>query len=174
MNYLKIILKNQPENKYKQEIQEFVVQNLPNLVEIHGTQEELTPCYNLIFILSRSLSEEQQEEFVEKLDTFLDEEFLVEGSIPRIESRYELRNSELDFNPASILDQVACFQHQRWIDMMSKRGYNYGLKVCHKNKTHPLMVPWEQLSEKYKERDPKLISKILEILHDQGFAVVRK
>lgn len=53
------------------------------------------------------------------------------------------------------LEGLAEREHNRWIDFMIEAGYCVGRHRCDDppNKTHPDLVPWEELSNKTQEKD---------------------
>lgn len=43
--------------------------------------------------------------------------------------------------------------HQLWCELNERQGWVYGEKWCPINKTHPCMIPYEQLSDAQKLKD---------------------
>lgn len=44
-------------------------------------------------------------------------------------------------------------QHQRWMDDKARDGWVHGPRVDYEARTHPCMVPWDQLDEGQKLKD---------------------
>ena len=42
--------------------------------------------------------------------------------------------------------------HEHWYRTMTGRGYTWGERKDHERKTHPAMLPWKQLPERYREK----------------------
>jgi hypothetical protein len=77
---------------------------------------------------------------------------------------------EEDYNNLCVT--LAKHQHQRWYEERSARGWSFGLKVDEKNKQHPLMRPWEDLPEQYRNVDYELPHLFMNMLAEQGYVVV--
>jgi len=70
------------------------------------------------------------------------------------------------------IDNMAKMEHERWCTEKFLNGWSYG-KRDPKKKTHPCLVEWEKLSEKYREYDRKAIRAIPELLAKAGFEIYR-
>ena len=70
------------------------------------------------------------------------------------------------------IEQLAVEEHDRWQDDLLADGWKYspGPKDPDR-KTHPLLVPWEQLKEAEKEKDRDAIRAIPRMLARAGFAI---
>lgn len=65
-------------------------------------------------------------------------------------------------------------KHDDWMKTKIDSGWRYGPELSMENKTHPLLLPWEQLPEKYKAPDLDWPDKLISILGDQGYSVIAK
>jgi hypothetical protein len=65
-------------------------------------------------------------------------------------------------------------KHVSWMKEKADDGWRYGPEFSIENKTHPIMLPWEQLSDTYKKPDLSWPDKLISILNDQGFSVISK
>ena len=79
---------------------------------------------------------------------------------------------EEDYN--AFCETLAKHQHQRWYEARAKAGWSFGMRVDEKLKQHPLMRPWEQLSETYRTVDYELPHLFMNMLIDQGYVVVKR
>lgn len=70
--------------------------------------------------------------------------------------------------------QVAKKMHEKWYKKMVDKGWRYSQKYSSKNKTHPLLRPWDQLPEENKDVDPSIPQLLLDLLYDQGYVVITK
>lgn len=79
---------------------------------------------------------------------------------------------EDDYN--QMCETLAKHHHQRWCDERIQSGWSYGLTLDNKQKTHPLLRPWEQLPKKYRNIDYELPHKFMNLLADHGYVVVKR
>jgi hypothetical protein len=64
-------------------------------------------------------------------------------------------------------------EHERWWVQKRAAGYVFGPVKSDVEKTHPCMVPWDQLSEAEKEKDREAIRDIPERMAAAGFETYR-
>lgn len=69
---------------------------------------------------------------------------------------------------------IAKMMHQKWYHEKSNDGWRYGLSFNMKDKTHPMMRPWEDLPESYRKVDYDLPKEILQIFINNGFVMINK
>jgi hypothetical protein len=117
------------------------------------------------------------EEIFEAADAALPEgDFLVEGSQDKIRHRGDIEVVEIDINSErykELCESLAKHQHSQWVSQRTDAGWRYGLSESSKERTHPLLRPWEQLPESYRKVDYKLPGILLEFLSSQGYTVVK-
>lgn len=65
-------------------------------------------------------------------------------------------------------------QHARWLKERTAAGWRYGPCVSLQRKTHPLLRPWDELPDRFRTIDPDLPQMLLDLLNEQGFAVITK
>ncbi|HEY42226.1 MAG TPA: hypothetical protein G4O18_10310 [Dehalococcoidia bacterium] len=70
------------------------------------------------------------------------------------------------------VDFLARMEHERWIDERQRAGFTYKT-TDNQNKTHPDLVPWEQLPEEEKEKDRDVIRQLSELLSQARFQIYR-
>lgn len=82
---------------------------------------------------------------------------------------FQLRDDELE--------QLAMHEHDRWVAERSAQGWRYGPQRDEKRRLHPDMVPWDQLSEKSRNRDRDAVRNLPTIyetaLAEVGLQIVR-
>jgi len=71
-------------------------------------------------------------------------------------------------------ENLAKSQHRQWYDEKTEQGWKYGIHFSMKNKTHPMMRPWEDLPPEYKKIDYETPNKLLNTLYNLGYTVVKK
>lgn len=65
-------------------------------------------------------------------------------------------------------------QHDEWMKDRTDAGWRYGSTISNKNKTHPLLRPWHDLPEQFRKVDHNQPQSLLDLLNDQGYAVISK
>lgn len=65
-------------------------------------------------------------------------------------------------------------QHEDWMHERSNAGWRYGDSFDPLEKTHPLLRPWDQLPNRYKEPDLDWPQKLVSVLNDNGYVVVQR
>lgn len=80
--------------------------------------------------------------------------------------------SEEDYDLLAL--ELAKAHHADWMRKKQKLGWTYGLKFNSKEKISPLIMPWEQLPSKYKIIDYVLPEKMLSVLENLGYVVIKE
>ena len=65
-------------------------------------------------------------------------------------------------------------KHQDWMRERTDAGWRYGTKFDADEKTHPLLLSWDQLPDRYRSPDMDWPQKLVDMLNDQGYAVIDK
>ena len=71
------------------------------------------------------------------------------------------------------MEKLAQTEHERWWAQKRAAGYVFGPVRSDVEKTHPCMVPWEQLSEAEREKDREAVRDIPERMAAAGFETYR-
>jgi len=71
------------------------------------------------------------------------------------------------------LERLARVEHRRWLADRIDRGWRYGAIRDDPRMLHPLLVPYDDLSEENKQKDRNNVHTLLAILGKQGMAIVR-
>lgn len=69
------------------------------------------------------------------------------------------------------IETLARMEHKRWSDERKSNGWKYGPVRDPKKKIHPDLIPWEDLTEVWKERERDFIREIPKILDLAGFEI---
>ena len=69
---------------------------------------------------------------------------------------------------------LAAVEHRRWIADHIDRGWRFGEKRDDRLMLHPDIRPYDALDEPDKEKDRTTVCVLLNILRDQGWAIVRR
>jgi len=75
-------------------------------------------------------------------------------------SKAEEKNID-DTRYKDMATEVAKILHNRWVDKKVASGWRYGMKVSQKDKTHPLLRPWEELNDNQKDIDYNLPKELI-------------
>lgn len=128
--------------------------------------------------LNRDLLEREVEPVVKAWDAFNPQgDFDIETSATQIESaRQQLADAivvdERDYN--DFCETLAKHQHGRWCRQRQDEGWRYGLAMDPKERTHPLLRPWEDLPAKYQSVDYDAPRMFIELLNSLGYDVVKR
>ena len=71
------------------------------------------------------------------------------------------------------IERLARDEHDRWMRDKARGGWTYGPERDNERKIHPLMVPWEDLSEEDRDKDRDPIRDLSGILAAAGLRVER-
>lgn len=188
--YIRIITNKEIKNKDKKKCFAIIKRHIPNNVLTHITRvENQTPKKkNLIhkrkgnkhiydFILKRDPHNEELDEISFDLVDETSFDFYLEGSDyinsilrKKFEDLIRVDNESI----RNLAEKMAKVNHKQWKDKLINDGWSYGLNYSRKNKTHPLLVSWENLPEKYKDIDDESPQKLIDILRDEGYCVIKK
>jgi hypothetical protein len=105
---------------------------------------------------------QQVDQGAEKLKAIGCEMVPVSGRDP---AKFEFTPGELEF-----LSQM---EHRRWMEEKLKGGWQYGPVKDPVKKTHPCLVPWEELPEDEREKDRQAVRAIPGLLAVVGFEIRR-
>lgn len=79
----------------------------------------------------------------------------------------------LEFTDKEI-ELLSQWEHGRWNWQKILQGWVYGKKKSETKKTHPYILPWNQLPDNIKEYDRENVRLIPEIIKEAGYLAVRK
>lgn len=126
--------------------------------------------------LSRDLAENEGEAIVDAFtDLQPDLDFDIQSSATHGEEQESHAPVMVDQDRyVSLCTAWAKRQHDTWVKDREANGWRYGTTLSMSEKTNPLIRPWEQLPEKYRKPDLDEPQALLDLLNDQGYAVVTK
>lgn len=72
-----------------------------------------------------------------------------------------------------------CFElskhnHDTWVASKVSNGWRYAPEFNLDNKTHPMLLAWDQLPPEYRRVDYNILNKVVEFMNNQGYAIVDK
>jgi hypothetical protein len=129
--------------------------------------------------LSRDLVEKEVEPIVDSWSSqYTKGDFEIETSAIKVDKATHQRSADAvklkKRDLEQICDTLAKHRHGEWLCRREAAGWRYGLKYNEKEKTHPMIRPWEQLPEEYKNIDEKELQIFMDILSEFGYVIVKK
>jgi class 3 adenylate cyclase/tetratricopeptide (TPR) repeat protein len=85
-------------------------------------------------------------------------------------SSHGLHPAKIDLSDAQI-EELAIREHYRWMNDRVRHGWTYGPRRDDARKYHPLLIPWEELSEPEREKDRDTIRHLPRLIEKTGFRV---
>jgi len=173
-NFYNLILNNSPENV----LDSFLVKDKndrPIYVPlVHRINKDKKHEYEIP--LTRNLTPNEILKIVNNLDYYLNiNNFLLDTSTFDEDCCPNEDHSDLAIEEKIIESLARKFserQHQQWMNDRINKGWRYGPKRSDKEKTHPLLKPWNQLAEEYKIIDYKLPKLFLDLLAEYGYTII--
>jgi RyR domain-containing protein len=81
-----------------------------------------------------------------------------------------MRALEINITDAQ-LEDLARREHERWMTSRRRDGWTYANRRDNARKQHPLLIPWEELSEPEKEKDRDTIRNLPRLVERAGLRV---
>lgn len=129
--------------------------------------------YSYIIPLQQNPTEEQLEDIVNIMtDNMNVGDFTLESSTSVTQDAVDSHLDEESFG--SMAEQFSRKVHENWLHERMENGWRYGETRDDRQKTHPLVKNWNQLSESEKNVDPELFKQFVEILKANGFKISKK
>lgn len=75
---------------------------------------------------------------------------------------------------AALSEKLAENTHDVWARGRLDEGWTYGKTLDRDKKTHPLLVPYGELTESEKDYDRRTSLETLKVLQKLGFSIVRR
>jgi len=129
--------------------------------------------------LKRDLLTDEAEKIVEAWDMYYSGDFEIESS----STNYSPENvdfddyedqSEIDSDYEIFAEELSKLNHSIAIKKLQDNEWRYGDKYSITDKTNPVLLPWEQLSEKNKVIDYDYAEQIIRLLEKLGYAIEEK
>lgn len=128
--------------------------------------------------LTRDLLDEELEPIVMAwAAAYPEKDFTISSTSADVEAKRQGPADTIDMDERqynNFCESLAKQAHAKWCADRQDNGWRYGLNYSRKEKTHPLLRPWEQLSEQEKDIDHDLPRTMVQELNDQGYVVVSR
>lgn len=140
---------------------------------IRMVKREKEACFEYLIPLSRDLTSKEIAKIVTK---FADEQPDLDFDIESNETQLVMNNvAKVDPKGFETLGiELAKQDHMNWLRDRTNAGWSYGIKFSNNSKTHPMLLPWEQLPDKMKQPNMELPQKVIDFLNKQGYAIIPK
>lgn len=135
--------------------------------------------YEYTIPLNRNLLVEEAETVVDAWDAYYSGEFEIESSTTEFSSGgVDYDFDEVEDEPLEdyelFAEELAKLNHKHYIKRLQNDGWRYGTTFSSTDKTTPIMLPWEQLGEKFKIIDLDYAGELLELIEKMGFTIEEK
>ena len=85
----------------------------------------------------------------------------------------QLNDISLPEDIQEIIEQIAEDVHETWAQRRMKEGWRYGQDFDRKEKTHPCLVPYDQLPETEKDYDRHTALQTIRCLLHYGYQITK-
>lgn len=123
--------------------------------------------------LARNLTEREAAKIVNAFAEAHDDlDFDIETSETRIALPDRTSITLDDERHLAIATAIAKKRHEDWLRERTDAGWRYGTEFSEEQKTHPLLRPWDQLPDRYRQPDMDAPQVLVNLLRDNGFVLV--
>lgn len=86
----------------------------------------------------------------------------------------ETDNIEIPEDIRELQELIAKNTHEVWSQGRMNEGWVYGTELNYEKKTHPSLIPYEELSEAEKDYDRRTSMETLKVILSMGYKIVRE
>lgn len=83
-------------------------------------------------------------------------------------------NIEIPEDIRELQELIAKNTHEVWSQGRMNEGWVYGTELNYEKKTHPSLIPYEELSEAEKDYDRRTSMETLKVILSMGYKIVRE
>ncbi len=121
--------------------------------------------------LVRNLNDKEGEEILQHMDFPFDFNMEISSNVP---TRFYTDINIPEDKFQTLCSTWARQKHEAWVKDRLDSGWRYGTTISVQNKTHPLLRPWHELPEKFREIDDYEPKSLLKLLNDSGYVLLNK
>lgn len=160
--------------KWFHSVRKFGPNGIMTTVQVDDKSAELVKvrrdgAYQYVIPLVRDLTQTEVEKIVENFSLECDFEIITTHA-----PEYQIDTTvKVDHDP--LMDLCSAWakdKHQAWKTEKEESGWRFGLTMCRKAKTHPLLRDWSDIPSEYKKVDTKQVSELLELLKNSGYVLI--
>jgi hypothetical protein len=130
--------------------------------------------HGYVIPLTRDLLEREVEPIAAAMAEIFDNDFDIETSDTRLLVQSQPPVSLSTANYLRLCTALSKQRHEDWVRERTDAGWRYGLTFSPEEKTHPLLRPWDEISEHYRQPDLAGPQTLIQLLDRQGYAIVTK
>lgn len=138
---------------------------------VHYVTEDGSHVYE-VPLVRNLLSDEIYEIAVNLEKTFNEGDFVFETSTEEDECCPDDEDVFVDDHYEDISERLAQRMHNKWMHKRIDQGWRYGEERNDSEKTHPLLKPWDQLSDEEKTIDYDLLNDIVDLLSEFNYTII--
>lgn len=143
--------------------------------DVHMVHRKTDVGHEYLVPLGRDLSVSEIDKIVEAFaDLMPDRDFDVETHESRLLAKDYCEIPLDSAKHVALCTALSKHRHEDWMRERTSGGWRYGTKYNAKQKIHPLLLPWDQLPERYRTPDLDWPQKLVTMLNDYGYAVLHK
>lgn len=86
----------------------------------------------------------------------------------------DTQNIRLPEDLVELMEKISENVHENWSMGRIREGWTYGPRRDDNNRTHPCLVPYDQLSESEKEFDRNTAAETLKLILALGYTIEKK
>lgn len=124
--------------------------------------------------LTRDLAPDEVQKIVDAYAATDIENFDIETNVTSMDANARTQISITDEQNIAVCTAMAKSRHEHWMKDRLDAGWRFGTSFSIREKTHPLLRPWEQLPEKFRQPDMESPQAVLDMVQSQGYAIVAK
>jgi len=143
------------------------------LKSVSMVHRETSKRHMYLIPLTRDIGQNEVQKIVDdfaKKEPNLD--FDIESNEIQIERDENNSISLNDEKHLAICKAMAKARHEKWMKERLRDGWRYGINFDKDEKTHPLLRPWEQLPDEFKEPDLDAPQAIFDLINNQGYTII--
>jgi hypothetical protein len=128
--------------------------------------------------VTRALAEREVERVVNAFTEAYDGDFDIEATtVPQGQLTSKDAGPSLDIDEEHYKELCAAWakrKHNEWVKSRTESGWRFGQRVSLKDKTHPLLRPWDDLPATARQTDMDEPQELLDLIDAHGYVVVTK
>lgn len=150
MDFVRLVVRRKLDLEEKKEFRD-IIEDFDYVVT-YVTKEDGAYKY----IVDKHVSDEDMLEIIKEWDEFYDDRYFIENSVEP--------SHFTDEEKIEIANELTRELHADFVKKKTDEGWRYGEEFSTKEKTSPMLVPFDQLPDNFKDYTPLYFSKMLNIV----------
>jgi hypothetical protein len=97
-----------------------------------------------------------------------------EVDFSQLETAYSAAQQKNQETQQQLTMEAAKLYHTAWYRKQTAAGWRYAAKLSMREHTHPMLLPWDQLAEKYQQQSLDTVQCVMDALHNMGLQLTEK